>query len=216
MDYEAARTNMIEQQIRPWNVLEMQTLNALGALRREDFVPAEHRDRAFADVQIPLGDNQCMLEPKLSARLMESLHLRASDNVLEIGTGSGYLTALMALVAKHVTSVEINPALLQLGQRNLGMAGIDNITLAEGDGHAGWGETEEYDAILIGGSLSTVSNIWFDKLKPGGRLVVIEGHEPAMQAVRYTRTAGSIKRESLFETWAPRLKNAEDTAEFVF
>jgi len=216
MDYEIARANMIEQQIRPWNVLEMQTLNALGALRREDFVPAEHQDKAFADVQIPLGEGQTMLEPKLSARLMESLHLMASDNVLEIGTGSGYLTALLALVSKHVTSVEISPTLLQLGQRNLGMAGIENVTLVEGDGHEGWGEAGEFDAIMIGGSMASISNIWFDKLKPGGRLIAIEGHEPAMEAVLYTQSAGKIQRESLFETWAPRLKNAEDTREFVF
>ncbi len=216
MDYEIARANMIEQQIRPWNVLEMQTLNALGALRREDFVPAEHQDKAFADVQIPLGEGQTMLEPKLSARLMESLHLMASDNVLEIGTGSGYLTALMALVSKHVTSVEISPTLLQLGQRNLGMAGIENVSLVEGDGHAGWGEAGEFDAIMIGGSIASISSIWFDKLKPGGRLIVIEGYEPAMEAVLYTQSAGKIIRESLFETWAPRLKNAEDAKEFVF
>ncbi|MBX2868351.1 MAG: protein-L-isoaspartate O-methyltransferase [Acidiferrobacterales bacterium] len=216
MDYETARANMIEQQIRPWNVLEMQTLDALGALRREDFVPPEHRDLAFADVQIPLPDGEVMLEPKLSARMMEALHLQVTDKVLEIGTGSGYLTALLALVSKHVTSVEINPTLLQLGQRNLGMAGIDNAAVVEGDGHAGWGEAGEYDAILIGGSLPIVSSIWFDKLKPGGRLMVIEGHEPAMQAVRYIKSGSSVKRESLFETWAPRLKNAEETPEFEF
>ena len=216
MDYETARANMIEQQIRPWNVLEMQTLDALGALRREDFVPVEHRDLAFADVQIPLADGEVMLEPKLSARMMEALHLQPTDHVLEIGTGSGYLTALLALVSKHVTSVEINSALLQFGQRNLGMAGIDNATVVEGDGHAGWGEAGEYDAILIGGSLPVVSSIWFDKLKPGGRLVVIEGREPAMQAVRYTKTGANVKRESLFETWAPRLKNSEEAPEFEF
>ncbi len=216
MEYETARANMIEQQIRPWNVLEMQTLNALGALRREDFVPQEYRHLAFTDVQIPLGDGEFMLEPKVSARLMESLHLGADDNVLEIGTGTGYLTALLALVSKHVTSVEINADLIQAAQRNLGTCGIDNISIFETDAHAGWGEAGQFDAILISGSLANINSIWFDKLKPGGRLIGIEGHEPAMQAVLYTEQNGSVTRKGLFETWAPRLKNAEDQPEFVF
>ena len=138
MDYEMVRANMIEQQIRPWNVLAMQTLNALSLVRREDFVPAEYRELAFADVQIPLGNGEAMLEPKLSARMMESLQLEENDKVLDIGTGSGYLGALMASICAHVTSVEIDPRLLAQAQRNLAMAAITNVTLEVGDAHAGW------------------------------------------------------------------------------
>lgn len=216
MDFEAARANMIEQQIRPWNVLEMQTLNALGAVRREDFVPPAQRDLAFADVQIPIADGEVMLEPKVSARMMESLHLTAADRVLEVGTGTGYLTALLGQVCDHVTSVEIDPALLEQARRNLGMAGIDNVTLAEGDAHGGWGKPGEFDAVLVSGSMARISDGLLGCLAVGGRLVGIEGHAPAMQAVLYQRTSEGFSRRSLFETSAPRLKNAEDTPEFIF
>lgn len=216
MDYETARTNMIEQQIRPWNVLEMQTLNALGAIRREDFVPATQRDLAFADVQIPLGNGEVMLEPKVSARLTESLHLSKTDRVLEIGTGTGYLTALLAKIAHHVTSVEIDPDLKAQAERNLGMSGISNIDLVLGDAHDGWGEPASFDAVLVSGSLAKVPETILQSLKDNGRLVGIEGHAPAMQAVLFINSSGKIVRTSLFETWAPRLKNAEDRKEFEF
>ncbi len=216
MDYETARTNMIEQQIRPWNVLETQTLNALGAIRREDFVPAEHRDLAFVDVQIPLTGNEVMLEPKVSARMVEALHLSATAQVLEIGTGSGYLTALMARIAGHVTSIEINQELLDQAERNLAMSGITNVTLVNGDGHNGWNQGSRFDAILVSGSLASISTDFTDSLSDDGRLVGIEGHAPAMQAVVYHRVGDRVTRQTLFETWAPRLINAEDKEEFVF
>lgn len=216
MDFEAARANMIEQQIRPWNVLEMQTLSALGAVRREDFVPSEQRDVAFADVQIPLGDGEVMLEPKVSARMMEALHLTAGDRVLEVGTGTGYLTALLCQICSHVTSVEIDPDLLEQARRNLGMAGIENVSLVEGDAHEGWGQSGEFDAVLVSGSMARLADGLLAGLAAGGRLIGIEGHAPAMQAVLYTRTEEGFSRRSLFETSAPRLKNAEDTPEFVF
>ena len=132
MDFEAARANMIDQQIRPWNVLDLQTLNALESVRREDFVPKDYRNLAFADVKIPLGDGEVMLEPKVSARMMESLQLSTNDRVLEVGTGTGYLTAVLSQVCAHVTSVEINPALLEQARRNLGMAGLENVALEQG------------------------------------------------------------------------------------
>lgn len=221
MDNEVARTNMIEQQIRPWNVLEMQTLNALGALRIEDFVPPAYHDLAFVDVQIPLGDGEVMLEPKVSARMMEALHLDKRDTVLEIGTGTGYLTALLCLVSKQVTSVEINSVLMSQAERNLCMAGISNFTLVNADAHNGWSVSSDFgspqfDAILISGSLNRIPNTFTDLLVDGGRLVGIEGEEPAMQAVLYRKSGGSVTRDTLFETWAPRLRNAEDKEEFVF
>lgn len=216
MDFEAARANMIEQQIRPWNVLEMQTLNALGVIRREDFVPASHRDLAFTDVQIPLGNGEVMLEPKVSARMMEILHLGNGDRVLEIGTGTGYLTALLALVSSHVISVEIDPDLLSQAERNLGMAGVENISLKQGDAHDGWDTSGEFDAILISGSLNQIPSSFTDQLTEGGRLIGIEGQAPAMQAVIYRKQDGKVERQTLFETWAPRLVNAVDTVEFNF
>ena len=216
MDFEIARANMIEQQIRPWNVLEMQTLNALSMIRREDFVPANRRHLAFADVQIPLDESEVMLEPKVAARMMEALHLTLADNVLEIGTGSGYLTALLASLSNHVTSIEIDPDLKAQAERNLGMAGVSNCTLVVGDGHNGWGEAGQFSAVLISGSCETISNRFIQNLGDGGRIVGIEGHAPAMQAVLYRLNNGVLQRSTLFETWAPRLKNAEDRAEFVF
>ena len=216
MDYEVARANMIEQQIRPWNVLAMQTLNALGNIRREEFVPKEFQDLAFADVKIPLPCDEQMLEPKLSARMMESLELNGHDKVLEIGTGSGYLTALMASVCGSVQSVEIHEELNNLAARNLGMAGLQNISLEIGDGHDGWGENNAYDAILVSGSLPKVSENMLAKLKDGGRLVAIEGHEPAMEVVRYTKTGQGVERVSLFETVVQRLRNVSEPAEFEF
>lgn len=220
MDIETARANMIEQQIRPWNVLQMQTLNALRQIRREDFVPPEYRHLAFADVQIPLGDGEVMLEPKVSARMLEALALGGGEAALEIGAGSGYLTALLASLSAHVTAVEIAPSLLARARRNLAMAAIDNVTLELGDAHAGWGgrghERRQFDAILISGSLPLIGEAWHDALADGGRLVGIEGHLPAMSVVRLAKTAGGITRETLFETVAPRLRGVHEPPEFQF
>lgn len=224
MDIETARTNMIEQQIRPWNVLAMQTLNALAQIRREDFVPAEHRALAFADVQIPLGDGEVMLEPKVSARMVEALALNSGDRVLEIGSGSGYLTALLASLSAHVTSVEINQPLLATARRNLSHASVENITLTHGDAHDGWGDAGQFDAILINGSLPVINvspddslpNSWLTTLADGGRVVGIEGHLPAMAVVRITKNNGAATHKNLFETAAPRLRNVFEPAEFKF
>ena len=221
LDIEAARANMIQQQIRAWNVLETQTLDALQGIRREDFVPAEYRDLAFADVQIPLrgeSGGEMMLEPKVSARMLEALALSATDEVLEIGTGSGYLSALLASLSARVTSVEIDHGLLATARGNLVKAGVENVVLVHGDAHAGWGEAEQFDAILIGGSLPKITDAWLTALAGGGRLVGIEGHPPAMHVVRLTKTDGAdlVTRESLFETVAPRLSNVPEPAEFTF
>ena len=207
---------MIEQQIRPWNVLAMQTLNALNRIRREDFVPPEYRHLAFADVRIPLGDGEVMLEPKVSARMLEALELGAGDKVLEVGTGSGYLTALLASVSAQVTTVEIDARLFAQAQRNLAMGAIDNITVENGDAHAGWGEPGQFNAVLISGSLPKITDSWVAALADGGRLVGIEGCLPVMEVVRLTKTDGVVSRESLFETVAPRLRNVVEPATFTF
>ena len=216
MDYHVARANMIAQQIRPWNVLAAQTLAALAALSREDFVPPSHRHLAFADVRLPLAGGEVMLEPKLAARMMEALELTADHRVLEIGTGSGYLTALMASVCAHVTSVELQPELSAQAGRNLAMAGIDNVTLEVGDAHAGWGPAGQYDAVLISGSLPVIGADFIASLNDAGRLVGIDGNAPAMHVVRYRRSAGDSRRESLFETVVPRLRHVEEPTIFDF
>ncbi|MEM7194585.1 MAG: protein-L-isoaspartate O-methyltransferase [Pseudomonadota bacterium] len=216
MDYEIARANMIEQQIRPWNVLALQTLNALNTVKREDFVPFDRRSQAFMDIQVPLPCDEVMLEPKLAARMMETLNLNQNDRVLEIGTGSGFLTALMATVCAYVDSVEIHPELHQQAQRNLGVAAIDNADLHVGEAEAGWGEAESYDAIVVTGSLPKMPESVLRGLKPAGRLVGIEGYEPAMEVVRYDRIGNDLQRESLFETVVPRLRNVAEPEEFSF
>ncbi|MDD9811244.1 MAG: protein-L-isoaspartate O-methyltransferase [Gammaproteobacteria bacterium] len=244
MDLETARANMVEQQIRPWQVLEAQTLDALRRIRREDFVPPAHRHLAFADTQIPLqsaaptdgaaenaDERAVMLEPKVTARMAEALNLSRDDRALLIGAGGGYTAALLATLAAHVTAVDIDPALLRVAKRNLAAAGIDNVALQTGDAHAGWGAAESFDAIFISGSLPTVDDSWTDALTDGGRLVGIEGHAPAMRVLRLTKHGGgggdgggdgdgdcraTITRESLFETVAPRLRGAAEPARFQF
>ncbi len=216
MDYRTAQVNMIEQQIRPWNVLTTQTLEALHHIRREDFVPFEHHKLAFADLQIPLGDGEVMLEPKVSARMLEVLYPAATDRVLNVGTGSGYLAALLASVCTHVTTVEINPLLCAQAQSNIERAQLTNITLEEGDGHCGWGQPQQFDCILIGGSLPKVTQAWVDLLADGGKLVGIEGHLPAMQTVRISKTGAHVVRKSMFETCVPRLHNIIEKRLFEF
>lgn len=224
MDIETARANMVDQQIRPWRVLQPQTIDALRRIRREDFVPAAHRHLAFADAQIPLHDGDgddadepaVMLEPKVTARMLEALNLGRADRVLLIGAGSGYTAALLAELAAHVTAVDIDPAMLELARRNLAAAGVDNVELQAGDAHAGWGAADSFDAIFISGSLPAVDDSWADALAGGGRLVSIEGHAPAMRVLRLTKTGDGITRESLFETVAPRLRGARAQPTFQF
>ena len=217
MDYETARANMIEQQIRPWNVLAMQTLNALGTVRREDFVPADYKDLAFADIQIPLMNGEVMLEPKLSARMMEALNLDKTHRVLEIGTGTGYLTALLATVSGHVTTVEVDPDLHQQAKLNLAMAGIENVELVLEDCHDFFEREASYDAILISGSMPVIPRSFLDRIPDGGLLVGIEGKDPAMQVVRYTKSSSlALSKVSLLETSVKRLRNVDDVTEFKF
>lgn len=222
MDYQVARFNMIEQQIRPWNVLQVQTLNALGEIRREDFVPEQYKGLSFADMCIPIGDGQLMLEPKVGARMIEAMALNSSHRVLEIGTGSGYLTALLATICEHVTSVEIDQQLAHQAGINLAMAGITNVELVKGDGFTFCGDaTEQFDRVLITGSMHEIDKVFRNITNINGRVVGIEGHDPAMQAVVYGVDEDANKganefRQSLFETSVPRLINAEDKPTFTF
>jgi protein-L-isoaspartate(D-aspartate) O-methyltransferase len=212
-DVEQARFNMIEQQIRPWDVLDTSVLDLLFKVKREEFVPPSLRSLAFADTEIPLrladyNSDETMLAPRLEARLQQELSLKPTDSVLEIGTGSGYQTALLASQARSVTSVEILPRLAEFAQGNLRRAGIANASVQVGDGSKGWGSTE-YDAILVTGSLPEVPNAFKYQLRVGGRLIMIVGHGPVMTALRITRAAAaSFETVSLFETVVPPLRGA--------
>lgn len=204
-DSERARFNMIEQQIRPWDVNDENVLQAIAAVRRELFVPEPYRNLAFCDLEVPLvvhgeDTHQVMLAPKLEARLAQALALKPADCVLEIGAGSGHQAALLAAMSRQVTSVEIDPRLAGFAQQNLKLANVDNVTVETGDGSEGWGTTE-YDAILVSGSLPCVPDGLKYQLRVGGRLVAVVGQAPVMTAIRITRmTAASFEMESLFET----------------
>ncbi|MBX6318939.1 protein-L-isoaspartate O-methyltransferase [Pigmentiphaga sp.] len=210
-DVEQARFNMVEQQIRPWDVLDQNVLELLFKVKREDFVPPSMRSLAFVDTEIPLrfddyDSGECMLAPKVEARLLQELALKPSDSVLEIGTGSGYHTALLASMAQTVTSVEILPRLASFAQANLKRAGIANATVQVGDGSKGWGSTE-YDAILVTGSVPEVPDSLKYQLRVGGRLAIIVGQNPIMTALLITRTtAATFETTSLFETLVKPLR----------
>ncbi len=216
MDFEQARFNMVKQQVRTWEVLSQEVLDLLFAVRREDFVPPAYRALAFADLEIPLGDGERMWTPKMEARVLQELELKGSESVLEVGTGSGYLTALLARLAGEVVSVEINPRLLVEGRAHLASAGVRNARLQGGDGARGWG-AETYDAIVLTGSTPVLPDAWLKQLKPNGRLFGVVGDPPAMTA-RLTRwtAPGAIVHEDLFETVIAPLKNAPQPARFVF
>lgn len=207
MNTEKARYNMVEQQIRPWNVLDPNVLDLLFEIRREDFVPAPYRSLAFADAEIPLTANAAMLPPRLEARLLQELELAPDARILEIGTGSGYMTALLASQGAHVTSIEIDPALKAQAEANLAAAGIDNVTLLVGDGLRGHEEGEPYDAIVVTGSVPEIPNALLHQLALGGRLLVVVGNAPLMEVVRIHCTSpGSYSHETLFETSVPPLE----------
>lgn len=212
-DVEQARFNMVEQQIRPWDVLDQGVLELLFTVKREEYVPPELRSLAFMDTEIPLrvdgtDTGEFMLAPKIEARLLQELNLKPSDSVLEIGTGSGYQAALIAHKAQSVTTVEIQPRLAAFAQANLKRAGLTNVKVETGDASKGWGTTE-YDAILVTGSVHEVPDSLKYQLRVGGRLVIIVGQAPAMTARIITRTtAASFETVSLFETVVKPLRAA--------
>jgi protein-L-isoaspartate(D-aspartate) O-methyltransferase len=216
MDFERARFNMVEQQVRTWEVLDQNVLDLLFQVKREDFVAPAYRALAFADLEIPLGDGERMWTPKMEARVLQELKLKPNESVLEIGTGSGYLTALLARCALEVTSVEINPRLNGEARAHLARAGVANARLEIGDGAQGWGRAS-YDAIVLTGSTPCLPESWFKQLKPGGRLFAVVGDPPVMTA-RMTRWSapGAIVEQDLFETVIAPLKNAPQPARFVF
>jgi protein-L-isoaspartate(D-aspartate) O-methyltransferase len=217
IDIERARFNMVEQQIRPWEVLDQEVLDLLIAVRREEFVPAQYPSLAFVDTEIPLGHGEKMLAPKIEARMMQALAVKPGDRVLEVGTGSGYMTALLAKRGAHVYSVEIIPEFSAQAVAKLKAHDIDNVTLEVGDAARGWVRHAPYDVIVLTGSVPVLADAFERSLNPGGRLLAVIGEAPAMEARLITCTAPDTYNSiGLFETCIPALRNAPQPERFVF
>ncbi len=216
MNFEIARHNMIEQQIRPWNVIDPIVLSALDAIPRENYVPDELKTSAFSDVELPIGHNQSMLCPKIEARILQSVQLKKTDKVLEVGTGSGYMTALLAHLAEQVHTVEINEQLSEQARQKITSEGFENITFAVADAAQGYTQDAPYDVIIITGALSRLDDSFKQSLKLGGRLFVVLGTAPVMEATLITRVSTNhYATEILFETEIPELENAPQKQTFM-
>jgi protein-L-isoaspartate(D-aspartate) O-methyltransferase len=216
-DLERARFNMIEQQIRTWEVLDQRVLDLLFRIRREEFVPPAYRALAFVDMEIPIGHGEKTLQPKLEARMVQELALNTTDRVLEVGTGSGYMTALLALLAGHVVSVDIVGDFTRSAGEKLAAHQIRNVTLETGDAARGWDQRGPYDAIVLTGSVPILSDHFRASLKTGGRLLAVVGEPPVMEAQLTTSTApGAYNTVGLFETCIASLRNAPHPERFVF
>lgn len=219
MNLEQARMNMIEQQIRTWDVLDLDILQTLVAVRREAFVPEVYQTLAFVDTEIPLPQGENMLSPKLEARLLQEAAVQAHESVLEIGAGSGYMAALLAHHAKQVVTVEIDPELKALAEKNIAGYGIGNVSVALGDGARGWtgSGSQQFDVIMISGSLPVMPDAFLHQLRTGGRILAVIGEAPVMSACMITRVSedawDTIK---LFETSIKPLRNAEKPSAFRF
>lgn len=214
---EQNRFNMVEQQIRTWNVLDPTVLELLYQVRREEFVPAAYRSLAFVDMEIPLDHGAVMLAPKLEARIVQELHIKKTDKILEVGSGSGYMTALLAQLGAHVYSVEIVPTLCTIAKMNLQTHGITNVTLEQGDAAQGWPQHGPYDAIVLTASTPVLPEAFQKSLNPGGRLFAIVGEEPLMEATLVTCVApGVYQSKILFETCTAPLRNASQPQRFTF
>lgn len=217
MNFELARHNMIEQQIRPWEVLDQRVLDLFWQVKREDFVPPVYRALAFADLEIPLGHGESMWCPKIEARVLQALSLKHTDRVLEVGTGSGYLTALMAAQAMQVVSIEIHPDLKASAEAKLKAHGFANVTVKLGDAARDWAEDGRFDVIVLTGSTPVLPEAFFQRLNPGGRLFAVVGVPPVMQAQRIICFTEQVRRkEVLFETLLKPLVNALEPERFEF
>ncbi|HTO48245.1 MAG TPA: protein-L-isoaspartate O-methyltransferase [Burkholderiales bacterium] len=217
MNIEQARFNMVEQQIRTWEVLDQAVLDLLYVVRREEFVPDAYRALAFSDLEIPIGSGQKMMQPKVEARILQELAPKSTDRVLEVGTGSGYMAALLAHRARHVHSVEIVPELKRLGEANLRRAGVANVTVEGGDAARGWAKHAPYEVIVLTGSTPELPDAFLAQLAPGGRLFAVVGEAPVMEARLITCVGpGSFNTVDLFETILAPLVNALERDKFEF
>lgn len=217
MNLEQARFNMIEQQIRPWDVLDAHVLHLLSVVRREDFVPGAHKALAFADMEIPLPAGQCMLAPRVEARMLQDLAVQKHEKVLEIGAGSGYMAALLAHRAQRVISLEIHAELVTLARANLQLAGVHNAEVRHQDGSFHVPVEAPFDVIVLSGSTAQVPRALLAQLKIGGRMGVIVGDEPVMRATFVTRVGESDYRTvQPWDTVVPRLENFPEPSRFRF
>jgi protein-L-isoaspartate(D-aspartate) O-methyltransferase len=225
IDFERARFNMIEQQIRPWDVLDLDVLALLGAVRREDFVPAQHKALAFVDTEIPLLGNAddalrrglCMLAPRVEARFLQDVAPKKHETVLEVGAGSGYMAALLAHRAQRVISLEIEPQLAQMARANLQKAGIANAEVREADGAKGLAAEGSFDVIVLSGSVAELPQELLAQLKVGGRLCAVVGSEPVMRATFVTRTGEAAwETKQPWDVNAPRLAHFAEPSRFQF
>ncbi len=222
---EKARFNMIEQQIRPWDVLDPQVLELLSVLHREDFVPEAHKALAFVDMEIPLAGSaqealasgRCMLAPKVEARMLQEVSPQPHEKVLEIGAGSGYMAALLAARAGSVVTMEIDPSLARMARENLAHAGVANVQVREGDGAQGLPGEGPFDVIVLSGSVAEVPQVLLAQLKVGGRLAAIVGADPVMRATVVTRTGETTYTTAQrWDTLAPRLRHFPEPSRFAF
>ena len=217
MNIEQARFNMIEQQIRPWDVLDQSVLSLLAVVKREDFTPPVYRSMAFVDTEVPLPGGQCMLAPKVEARLLQELAVRKHERVLEVGAGSGFMAALLGHQAQHVTTMEIVPELAKLAADNLKRASVMNVKVVQASGSRGLAADAPFDVILLSGSVAEVPPAVLAQLKLGGRLAAVVGQLPVMRAMLFTRSSEqSFSSVDLFDTVAPRLKGFDEPTRFTF
>ena len=217
MNFDQARLNMVENQVRPWEVLDGRVLDVISKIHREDFVAAAHRQLAFADLCLPLGHGEVMMKPVVEGRVLQALDLKPTDRVLEIGTGSGFLTACLASLSAHVTSVDIHADFTVAATKNLRDAGIHNVSLVTGEAVEGWQPGELFDALVVTGAVSSIPARWLSWLKTDARALVVRGQSPVQHATLLTHEgAGRYREETLFETDLPYLTHAEPLKRFVF
>lgn len=215
MDYSKARETMVEQQIRPWDVLDVRVLEALVAIPREHFVDEPHKPLAYSDIELPIGHGERMLKPVMQGRILQSLALQAGDEVLEIGTGSGFLSACIGRLARDVVSLEHHADLAEAARDRLVTHATVNVRVEAADAFE-WTTDRRFNAICVTGAVDTVPQHFVDWLKPGGRMFIVHGRSPSMDAVRVWRDAGGLRVESLFETELGYLRGAAPVPTFAF
>lgn len=214
-DYAKARETMVEQQIRPWDVLDPRVLEVLARLPREAFVSERHRALAYADLELPLGHGETMLKPVLEGRALQALALAGGESVLEIGTGAGFLTACLASLAREVVSLEQHADLAAAARDRLRVQGLGNVDVVDTDAFA-WADDRQFDAICVTGAVDAIPSRFVQRLRPGGRMFIVHGRVPAMEAVLLRNDVNGQRIESLFETELPYLAGAQPAAEFTF
>ena len=214
VNFEQARFAMVEQQVRPWDVLDPRVLDVLHRLHREDFVGAEHRNLAYTDIALPLAHHEVMMKPVLEGRLLQALDLNLQDDVLEIGTGSGFITACLSHLAREVVSLDIHADFIEQTKQKMMAAGLRNVRLECADALA-WQNDRRFDAIAVTAAVTHIPEIFGQWLKPNGRMFIIRGHSPVQEALRVTHRGESLHEESLFETDVPYLRGAEPAPSFI-